>query len=81
MFGSVTDERLMKTLVMGEYLLIVCQNVPMPGTMVYVRVLREEMIMRYGAYAKDVILTAVKQMLIQNPTINTAACVDTNINF
>lgn len=76
LFGSVTDEQLINTLVMGEYLLIVCKEVPLPKMTVQVLMLREEIIMRYGAAAKHAVAPAVKQMLAKNPNVNTAACVD-----
>lgn len=81
-FSSVTDEQLLNTLVMGEYLLIVCKSVPLPRMTVQVLVLRDEMIMRYGTYAKHAVVGAVEQMLAQNPNVNTAMCVDSpNVDF
>ncbi|MEP9374414.1 hypothetical protein [Mesorhizobium sp. KR1-2] len=76
LFGSVTDKQLLNTLVMGEYLLIVCKGVPLPRMTAQVVVLRDEIIRRYGIAAKDVVAPAVEQMLAQNPNVNRAACVD-----
>lgn len=81
-FSSVTDEDLLNTLVKGEYLLIVCKSVPLPRLTVQVLVLRDEIIMRYGTYAKHAVVGAVEQMLAQNPIVNTAMCADSpNVDF
>ena len=76
MFRSVTDFQLLDTLSMGEYLLIVCKQVPLPRMTAQVVFLREEAIMRLGPYATEGVVLAVEQLLAQNPNPNTAMCVD-----
>jgi hypothetical protein len=67
---------------MGEYLLIVCKSVPLPRMTAQVSFLREEALMRLGYRTIDAVTMTVRQMLAQNPTINVAACKDSeSVNF